>query len=247
MQVFIVKKCRSDEIKPVPVWKLVSRYEIMFLNAFTSFVLLMQVYVQCCMYDLAGYFVSFLLFQFRFSNPLDVVMIVVGMVTGLASGVGLPGHMLLFGRVINHFVYYSVATETVRPRLSMLSSGNLTSYELFCNSSRVNDAVSMLEDNGTRVYLCTGSQGEEVFSEVLEYVCDPADELQDQIAVFAYYYLAIAVGVLLTTFLSNSLLNLSAYRQTRRMRRAFFRNVLRQEIGWFDVTNSAQLSTRLAE
>ena len=179
-------------------------------------------------------------------------MIVVGVVMGVASGVALPGHFLLFGDVINQFVYYSIATETVRPKIGTFIEDRNDSYQTIddvtCNSTRANEAISMLADDGTRVYLCDGgNQGGDIFSEVLGYICDPVDELQTQIALYAYYYVAIALGVLLSTFLANALLNLSAYRQTRRIRLAFFRNVLHQEIGWFDVNDSAQLSTRLAE
>ena len=178
-------------------------------------------------------------------------MIVIGMMTGLASGVALPGHLLLFGEVINQFVYHSIASETVRPRLEsfiMNSSLNTTVDEVACNSTRINNLLANISaSGGGDVYLCTGGQGADVFDEVTGYLCDPDDELIFQLSFFAYYYITIAVGVLLTSFISNSLLNLSAYRQTRRIRRAFFRNILRQEIGWFDVTESAQLNTRLSE
>ena len=177
-------------------------------------------------------------------------MIAVGVVTGMASGVALPGHMLLFGEVINNFVYYSIATETVLPNiadfLSNSSSGEMVS-DVQCNSSRVMQIVSDISQEGMQVSLCSGNQSGNVFSEINDFLCEPADELESRITLYAYYYLALAFGVLLTTFLSNALLNLSAYRQTRRMRVAFFRNVLHQEIGWFDVTESAELSTRLAE
>ena len=205
--------------------------------------------------------------QYSFSTPLDLVMIVVGVVMGVASGVALPGHFLLFGDVINQFVYYSIATETVRPQIGTFIEDRNDSFrpqigtfiedrndsyqtidDVACNSTRANEAISMLANNGTRVYLCDGgNQGGDIFSEILGYICDPVDELQTQIALYAYYYVAIALGVLLSTFLANALLNLSAYRQTRRIRLAFFRNVLHQEIGWFDVNDSAELSTRLAE
>ena len=212
-----------------------------------------RVYHLICLIDnnnLAASLIFYFSHQFRFSNALDIIMIAVGVVTGVLSGVALPGHMLLFGEVINQFVYYSVAADTIRPRIESFlinSTENTSVDDIACNSTRAREIITMLGENGTQVYLCTGGQGGDVFREVVRYLCDPADELQSQIAIYAYYYLSIAVGVLLTTFLANALLNLSAYRQTRRMRLAFFRNVLLQEIGWFDVTNSAQLSTRLAE
>lgn len=37
----------------------------------------------------------------------------------------------------------------------------------------------------------------------------------------------------------------AAERQVRRIRFTLFRNILRQEIGWFDVHNAGQLSNRL--
>ena len=177
-------------------------------------------------------------------------MIVVGVVTGILSGVGPPGHLLLFGEVINQFIYHSVATDIVRPRVmefvmnESLYKLNVSFDDIVCDRTWVNELFTRLSENGTDMYICTGG---EVFGEVINFICDPADKLQDEVKMFAYYYLVIAVGVLLTAFLSNSLLNSSAYRQTRRMRLAFFRSVLSQEIGWFDVTDSAELSTRLAE
>ena len=197
--------------------------------------------------------VSIPLFQFRFANWLDLLMIAVGVVTGILSGTALPVHMFLFGEIINQFVYYSIATEEVIPRLmdfvgnETLNTLNVTLKDLTCTRSKADAALAMFSENGTDVYLCEQGEGSDDFSEVVDFVCDPADTLQDNVALYAYYYLAMAVGVLITTFLANALLNLSAYRQTRRMRLAFFGSVLSQEIGWFDVTASAQLSTRLAE
>lgn len=40
---------------------------------------------------------------------------------------------------------------------------------------------------------------------------------------------------------------ISAERQVRRMRFALFRNILRQEIGWFDVHSTGELNHRLIE
>jgi len=37
----------------------------------------------------------------------------------------------------------------------------------------------------------------------------------------------------------------SAERQVQRIRFALFRNILRQEIGWFDIHNTGELNNRL--
>ena len=47
--------------------------------------------------------------QFRFAKIWDILMIITGTLMAIGAGVALPGHMLMFGRVINQFVYYSIA------------------------------------------------------------------------------------------------------------------------------------------
>ena len=179
-------------------------------------------------------------------------MIFCGAISGILSGMAVPGHMLLFGEVINQFVYYSIATNDVGPQLvnaSVALSGMNDSDAILCNRTQATQTLNMVLSsmNEAEIHFCAGNGGSDIFDNVLDYICDPRDELISSVAVYSYYYLAIAVGVLITTFLANVLLNLSGYRQTRRMRLAFYRSVLSQEIGWFDVTESAQLSTRLAE
>ncbi len=71
-------------------------------------------------------------------------MIIFGFFSAIASGVALPGHMLLFGQVINNFVYYgNVITNNTDiggtlhdAALSYSTSVNMTcSPDLFINGS----------------------------------------------------------------------------------------------------------------
>ena len=180
-------------------------------------------------------------------------MIFIGVLTGLMSGVALPIHMLLFGEIINRFVYHQIATDSVRPLLrefvmnDTLNTMNITFEDVTCTRGTTDSIIANISGGGEDVYLCSSGEGGDIFENVVDFICDPRDMLLDEMVVFAYAYIGIAVGVLVTALISNALLNLSAYRQTRRMRLAFFRNVLHQEIGWFDTTDSAELSTRLAE
>ena len=177
-------------------------------------------------------------------------MILFGVVTAILFGLALPGHILLFGEIVNEFVYFTLATEEIRPRVisftnnGTLNTANLTDDDILCNRSRTREMLDMISSNGTEVYFCPVGG---IFENILEYVCDPRDELITSVSVFSYIYLAMALGILVTIFVSKALLNLSAYRQTRRMRLAFYRSVLNQEIGWFDVTESRGLNIRLAE
>ena len=59
------------------------------------------------------------------------------------------------------------------------------------------------------------------------------------------YYLIIGFTSITLCWIAWSFWIIAAERQVRRIRFALFRNILRQEIGWFDVNNAGELSNRL--
>ncbi|ESO94117.1 hypothetical protein LOTGIDRAFT_145119, partial [Lottia gigantea] len=68
--------------------------------------------------------------------------------------------------------------------------------------------------------------------------------------LLSYLYLifkGIGCGVLLLGYLQVCFWFTAAERQAHRIRLAFFRNVMRQEIGWFDTNDSGELNSRLAD
>ena len=169
-------------------------------------------------------------------------MIIFGVILAMAAGTGLPIHIFLFGRVINQFVYYDIALgipiQNALMRLSMSCDDLVTDIE----NGDVNSSVITIADK----YFCDAEQSD-VFKNILDFVCDPDDTFIDRISLFALYYVGLASGVLIAIFFSTMFWNLSAYKQTRRIRERFYHSILHQDIGWFDVTPAAQLSTRLAE
>ncbi len=152
-------------------------------------------------------------------------MIILGTVMAVAAGVALPGHIILFGDVINEFVFHELA-ETVQTLQTPMNATNMDNVTFFCSSTDAGDSFS---------------------SNLGRYSANPDSTLLTEIGLYALYYVGLATGVLIATFLATVLWNISAYRQTRRMRMAFYHSILRQEIGWFDVSDANELSTRLAE
>ena len=173
-------------------------------------------------------------------------MILVGTVMSIASGVALPGHMLLFGRIINEFVYYEQAVTVFQNQSDLVNSPN-------CDFLVQNGTITLPgfgmttaaeAANNSDLFFCPNTS---VSTSILDRACDPENIFIDGINKFAYIYVGLATAVLIAVFIANMFWNISAYRQTRRMRVAFYRSILRQEIGWFDVNETAQLSTRLSE
>lgn len=174
-------------------------------------------------------------------------MIFFGFITAVASGVALPAHMLLFGRVINSFVFHQTVTaETDGLSVSgaiqeLADMMNVScSQELFLNNS----AMLGARMNASQTLLCNQTDS---LDNVLPFVCDPGAELQSQLLLFSYYYIALATAVLIALFVATIFWNVSAYRQTRRIRLNFYHSILHQDIGWFDVNKANELSTRLSE
>ena len=75
---------------------------------------------------------------------------------------------------------------------------------------------------------------------------DPVD-LEINMTTVALWYLAFAFASLVSAWVGLGLWGLTAERQVHKMRMAMFRNVIHQEIGWFDTHSSGELGTRLTE
>ncbi|XP_074938856.1 ATP-dependent translocase ABCB1-like isoform X2 [Phalacrocorax aristotelis] len=71
--------------------------------------------------------------------------------------------------------------------------------------------------------------------------------LEEDMTRYAYYYSAIAAGVLLAAYIQTSFWTLAAGRQIKKIREKFFHAIMRQEIGWFDVNDVGELNTRLLD
>lgn len=64
---------------------------------------------------------------------------------------------------------------------------------------------------------------------------------------YAIYYTLVGFTILLAGYLQVCLWTLAAGRQIKRIRTLFFHCIMRQEISWFDVTETGELNTRLSE
>ncbi len=75
----------------------------------------------------------------------------------------------------------------------------------------------------------------------------PVIDIEKEMAKFAAYYAFIGCGTMVCAYAQTAFWSLAALRQCHRIRINCFQSVMRQEIGWFDTTDSGELSTRLTE
>ena len=62
-----------------------------------------------------------------------------------------------------------------------------------------------------------------------------------------YYFLMITVAVFIVGYFQVTFMQLACERQVQKIRILFYKSVLRQEIGWFDINPGGELTSRLNE
>lgn len=77
--------------------------------------------------------------------------------------------------------------------------------------------------------------------------CTSSINIEEELIPFAYYYIAIAAGMAAVVALQMVMWGLTAERQVHKMRLAYFKAILRQDMAWFDTNDSGELNTRLSE
>uniref|UniRef100_A0A668RJ05 ATP-binding cassette sub-family B member 5 n=1 Tax=Oreochromis aureus TaxID=47969 RepID=A0A668RJ05_OREAU len=71
--------------------------------------------------------------------------------------------------------------------------------------------------------------------------------LEEEMTGHAICFSIMGAGVLVTAYLQVALWALAAGRQVKRIRILFFHQIMRQDIGWFDVNETGELNTRLTD
>ncbi|XP_025418287.1 multidrug resistance protein 1-like [Sipha flava] len=73
------------------------------------------------------------------------------------------------------------------------------------------------------------------------------EEFYDYMTTFSLYYLYIGLGVLVAAFIQTLCWEIACERQVHRLRKIFYRQILRQEISWYDLSDDGDLTTKLSD
>uniref|UniRef100_A0A672TGR4 Bile salt export pump n=1 Tax=Strigops habroptila TaxID=2489341 RepID=A0A672TGR4_STRHB len=72
-------------------------------------------------------------------------------------------------------------------------------------------------------------------------------DIEQEMTKFAGYYGGIGCAILVLGYLQICLWVVAAARQIQKIRKAYFRKVMRMDIGWFDCTSVGELNTRITD
>ncbi|XP_008256635.2 bile salt export pump isoform X1 [Oryctolagus cuniculus] len=154
---------------------------------------------------------------FRFSSWTDIWLMCMGSLCACIHGIAQPGVLLIFGTMTDVFIDY----DTELQELKIPGKACVNNTIVWINSS-LNQNVT----NGTRCGLL---------------------DIESEMIRFASYYAGIGIAVLTTGYIQICFWVLAAAHQIQKMRKAYFRKIMRMEIGWFDCNSVGELNTRFSD
>nr|XP_058909929.1 bile salt export pump isoform X2 [Kogia breviceps] len=154
---------------------------------------------------------------FRFSSKTDIWLMFVGSLCAFLHGVAYPGVLLIFGAMTDVSIEYDMELQELKIPGKACVNNTIV---------WINGSVYQNVTNGTR--------------------CGFLD-IESEMVKFASYYAGIAVAVLVTGYIQICFWVIAAARQIQKMRKLYFRRIMRMEIGWFDCNSVGELNTRFSD
>ncbi|XP_075287295.1 bile salt export pump isoform X2 [Opisthocomus hoazin] len=155
---------------------------------------------------------------FRFSSSMEILMMAVGSFCAVIHGAAQPAVLLVFGAMADTFIEYDIEMQELKDPGKICVNNTIV---------WINGTIHQNEKNAT-------------------IRCGLLDIEQEMIK-FAGYYAGIGCAVLLLGYLQICFWVTAAARQIQKIRKAYFRKVMRMDIGWFDCTSVGELNTRISD
>ncbi|XP_064648001.1 ATP-dependent translocase ABCB1-like isoform X1 [Lineus longissimus] len=169
--------------------------------------------------------------MFRFGTCLDYFLMIIGTLGAMGHGAALPLVLLFFGEMIDSFAVYSQLEK-------ILSTVNFTQYGTTREAASQNYSILfpiMYQEGFNKTAADLLAQG------------SAPSTLMDRLTYFAILYVGLGCAVLVAAYLQIMCWLTASERQCWKIRTSYFRSVMKQEIGWFDLTETGQLATRLSD
>ncbi|NXM14868.1 ABCBB protein, partial [Ploceus nigricollis] len=155
---------------------------------------------------------------FRFSSSMEILMMVAGSLCAIVHGVAQPAVLLVFGAMADTFIEYDIEMQELKDP----------------NKTCVNNTIVWI--NGT---IHQNEKNATIRCGLLD--------IEHEMTKFAGYYAGIGCAILILGYLQICFWVMSAARQIQKIRKAYFRKIMRMDIGWFDCTSVGELNTRISD
>ena len=159
-------------------------------------------------------------------------MIILTTALSVISGALIPLEYILYGRLFNIYISFNAAQEI---------SGLLAnaSFE-HCTQHLVQELLNSVANSSDRIFCDAFETGNPINSASM-FICDPAQTLTEETITHSLYYVYLAIAIFITGLLAQLLWRISSVRQSKRMRLALYRAILKHDVGWFDKNDLSRL------
>ncbi|KAK0147330.1 Bile salt export pump [Merluccius polli] len=178
---------------------------------------------------------------FRFASCWEVLMMVAGGVCAVLHGSAQPLMLLVFGMLTDTFIDYDIELN----ELSDARKECVNNTIQWKQNHTWTQVQATLADPLAWTNSTNGSMWE-AFKPLQNRSCGILD-IEYEMTNFAYYYVGIGIAVFLLGYFQISLWVTSAARQIQIIRKLYFSQVMRMEIGWFDCNSVGELNTRMSD
>uniref|UniRef100_A0A8C4KQF8 Bile salt export pump n=1 Tax=Dromaius novaehollandiae TaxID=8790 RepID=A0A8C4KQF8_DRONO len=156
--------------------------------------------------------------KFRFSSSMEILMMTIGGFFAILHGAAQPAVLLVFGAMADTFIEYDIEMQELKDPGKACINNTI----MWINGSTHQNE----SDTSIRCGLL---------------------DIEQEMTKFAGYYAGIGCAVLVLGYLQICLWVMAAARQIQKIRKAYFRKVMRMDIGWFDCTSVGELNTRISD
>ena len=147
-----------------------------------------------------------------------------GAIAAIAHGAVFPLLWLFLGNFITVFIAQTV-TSTVLGRLNQNNATCSTPIDVIDNITvTVGD---LIRQNGS--------------------MCISGDAFINEVNNITFSFIGVGLAALIVAYVQIAFIQTAAERQVYKIRLKYYRAVLRQNIAWFDVNPTGEVSTRLSE
>ena len=144
----------------------------------------------------------------------------------------MPIESFLMGRLFNIFISYNAGKQ-----LSNLLTNDTNGS---CTAEVAQQILANVPNSSNEIF-CDVSKEGNVINSASNFVCDPDSMLAKEATTHSVYFVILAASVFVARFIGHNLWNISASRQSRRIRIAFYRSALNHDIGWFETKDTSRL------
>ena len=168
--------------------------------------------------------VSFVKLYLHLSDKYEIILMILGTIAALGSGVAAPLMCYLFGDMANNF-------STVNADDSVMEL-----MEILLNCKNEEEVIQLAGGNEDReyLYLLLYRQSIQLFA-----------EFEDEVDTMVTKLLIIGASMFIGFGLSKFLWNYVGMRKMHHLKEKYFSIILRQEQGWFDSNNAFEFSTKV--